>query len=634
MAQKNSFKPPVGVARAAERALQWISEGKQGSGFTNVGRQRAAQLAAREAVSADTIKRMKSFFARHAVDRDASGFRLGEKGYPSAGRVAWDAWGGDAGRTWANTIANKIDRELKKQSCPIATQNPTINTINQDQAVKIANYGPTDPKLPNDRFWQERAERFETTPELIKARICGNCAAFDTSDDMKACIIEGAETEPSYRFNNDLPQGHAVAIEEKRNLLASINAGEVGYCHIFKFKCAAARTCDAWNSTFEKHQQGTHDQETHGNWAGEGSSSGKVYRTANFEEAVARLAKGEVVELKDVQAVHTFVKDLHDYAVDAKKRGEDAPSLDLCKVSVPKTNLFCGKSLGIERVDMPQLSGTPREGSEAAKLPRTKSGNVNVGKQFTDYLERKNVEVRERTVKASSLSASQSQLVGPKVAALMDLGADELADERIFVSRDGYVIDGHHRWAASVGLDASDNQLGDVDIKVVEIDMPIAKVLKEANKFTRRIGIEPQVAKALVSYGNNSYTLKKEQERRYTLGPLYIPDRVDAHGEFTDADELQKAVWKYVQDGDRRIRLQHNRDVVAGEWVEVMTWPYEMTIEHQMADGSVQKAEYPANTVFMGVVWKDWAWNLVKEGKVRGYSIGGKAERIDVELDD
>jgi hypothetical protein len=79
-----------------------------------------------------------------------------------------------------------------------------------------------------------------------------------------------------------------------------------------------------------KHGSGTHDEETHGNWADGGSGSGQVYRTANFEEAVNRLAEGEIVELKNVGEVHTFVKDLHDYAVEAKSRGEKAPNLDLC----------------------------------------------------------------------------------------------------------------------------------------------------------------------------------------------------------------------------------------------------------------------------------------------------------------
>jgi hypothetical protein len=126
--------------------------------------------------------------------------------------------------------------------------------------------------------------------------------------------------------------------------------------------------------------------------------------------------------------------------------------------------------------------------------------------------------------------------------------------------------------------------------------------------------------------------IKANEERRFTLGPMYIPDRVDAHGEWTDAEELQKAVWDYVKSGDRRIRLQHNKDIVAGEWVEVMTFPYELSVPMNAADGTITKVSYPANTVFLGVQWDEWAWDLVKAGKLRGYSIGGKAVRMMADI--
>lgn len=103
-AADNTYSPPAGVQNAAKRALKWISEGKAGGGFTSVGRRRASQLASGASVSRDTVARMKSYFARHGVDRKATGFNSGQEGYPSPGRVAWDAWGGTAGQAWVNRI--------------------------------------------------------------------------------------------------------------------------------------------------------------------------------------------------------------------------------------------------------------------------------------------------------------------------------------------------------------------------------------------------------------------------------------------------------------------------------------------------------------------------------------------------
>lgn len=131
-----------------------------------------------------------------------------------------------------------------------------------------------------------------------------------------------------------------------------------------------------------------------------------------------------------------------------------------------------------------------------------------------------------------------------------------------------------------------------------------------------------------------SYEVSKaEGDKRYTLGAMYIPNVIDAHNEWTDGEELQKAVWDYVRTNDRRIRLQHNKDIVAGEWVEIMAFPYELTIPIHNADGTETNHTYPANTVFLGVVWEPWAWEKVQKGEILGYSIGGKAERLYVDME-
>lgn len=107
-----TYNPPAGVASAAKRALAWIKDGKAGDGFTSVGRYRAEQLASGVGIGWDTVQRMRNYFGRHSNDSQATGFSSGEEGYPSPGRVAWDAWGGDAGRSWVNQA--KFDPEDKK----------------------------------------------------------------------------------------------------------------------------------------------------------------------------------------------------------------------------------------------------------------------------------------------------------------------------------------------------------------------------------------------------------------------------------------------------------------------------------------------------------------------------------------
>jgi hypothetical protein len=110
-----SHVPPQSVRSNASRGLEMRREHGRGGlspqeaheqGIGS-GVSRAATLASGKAVPTETVKRMHAYFARHEKDKQAEGFREGEKGYPSAGRVAWDLWGGDAGKAWADSIAAK-----------------------------------------------------------------------------------------------------------------------------------------------------------------------------------------------------------------------------------------------------------------------------------------------------------------------------------------------------------------------------------------------------------------------------------------------------------------------------------------------------------------------------------------------
>lgn len=100
--------PPAAVAAAAKKGLELRA--KFGRGGTEVGVHRAEGLAARHAVTAEDVVHISSYFARHAVDKDAKSHEWGDDGDPSAGYIAWLLWGGDAGRKWADGLKAKLDK--------------------------------------------------------------------------------------------------------------------------------------------------------------------------------------------------------------------------------------------------------------------------------------------------------------------------------------------------------------------------------------------------------------------------------------------------------------------------------------------------------------------------------------------
>ena len=98
--------PTEGMREEAERYRAWKAEGNAGG--TEVAASRASQILSGEELSPATVIAMSAWFARHEVDKQGEGFNPDEDGYPSPGRVAWAAWGGDAGQSWSNAKGSRI----------------------------------------------------------------------------------------------------------------------------------------------------------------------------------------------------------------------------------------------------------------------------------------------------------------------------------------------------------------------------------------------------------------------------------------------------------------------------------------------------------------------------------------------
>lgn len=222
-----------------------------------------------------------------------------------------------------------------------------------------------------------------------------------------------------------------------------------------------------------------------------GSDAEKIFVGDDVQRAADLLAAGYRVELDQPRTVSTLLDELNRRVKDAIAKGEDAPSINICDISVPKTNLFCAESKGIPRSQMPQLSGIPVPGSRADDLPKNDKGEVDLSDLFREQLAQEGITITDETEGAAYLRATQSELNGPKVAGIAGAIMDgvEIGGAPLFVSSDDYIVDGHHRWAALVGVDSSDGQLGDITMDIQRVDMPILELLDRANRFADEMGI-------------------------------------------------------------------------------------------------------------------------------------------------
>jgi hypothetical protein len=244
-----------GVKNNAKRGIE-LNETNGNKCATQTGKVRAQQLAKGEPISVDTIKRMYSYLSRAEVYYDQA------ESSSDCGNISFLLWGGKAALSWSRNKLRELGLLQENEAqpsipnssypgqaasgsiapallgdvppvlqdfaqCPEATQNVAVNLYNRQIAVKQANYGPLNPNEPNEEYWEEKAGQFEGDVKAAKKALCGNCAFFYRTKEILDCIAEGLGNEGVDPYD-------------------SIEAGELGYCEAFHFKCAGSRTCSAW----------------------------------------------------------------------------------------------------------------------------------------------------------------------------------------------------------------------------------------------------------------------------------------------------------------------------------------------------------------------------------------------------
>jgi len=162
----DGFVPPKGVQENAKRGLELREEFKRGG--TMVGVARARDLSNGKSLPLETINRMVSYFARHEVDK--KGKDWGNASNPSRGYIAWLLWGGDAGKTWADSISQRAKKKDKSMTTDLAhSYAAIIKQEKQDDGTLLVYGKATDDALDIDQQicdagWLDRAmpEWFKT----------------------------------------------------------------------------------------------------------------------------------------------------------------------------------------------------------------------------------------------------------------------------------------------------------------------------------------------------------------------------------------------------------------------------------------------------------------------------------------
>jgi HK97 family phage prohead protease len=182
------------MVEEAQKGLDWRSE--FGRGGTAVGIARARDIVNGRNLPIGTVRRMNSFFARHEVDKEAEGFRPGEDGFPSNGRIAWALWGGDAGQTWSARIVGSMEEKAAEPMTearedeglyPLA---PRQNAIYDDLEDIVDIFGQFDQGIGADGSHYVGPE---ANPFAAEGMVCSSCAFYEGP---RACEIVAGDIDP------------------------------------------------------------------------------------------------------------------------------------------------------------------------------------------------------------------------------------------------------------------------------------------------------------------------------------------------------------------------------------------------------------------------------------------------------
>ena len=184
--------------------------------------------------------------------------------------------------------------------------------------------------------------------------------------------------------------------------------------------------------------------------------------SGSLEERAEKLANGERIQVTKKEAKKIM-------KIMAKR--EDDP--DLTNMHIEDTLLYDEDNLGIPRNKMPQVP------SDTKAI-------------FVTEMEKRGARVQRGVADPSKLHPIQKEMSASKVGLIMkklrEKGMKTDDGGRIIISKDNYVIDGHHRWAAAAMLSFEDSS---IKLPVIRVDMNHKDLIAATLAWNDATGIKP-----------------------------------------------------------------------------------------------------------------------------------------------
>lgn len=215
-----NLTPTDAMAKEAQKGLDWRKE--FGRGGTEVGVARARQLVNQQEVSAETVRRMHSYFSRHEVDKEGEGFSPGEDGYPSAGRIAWALWGGDVGQIWARNKDRQLDKIDEDETRAIEDEFPdkTVTALENKVEEHNEEHGSAKSKRVTlgmlAKVYKRGVGAYNTNPQSVRPSVSSEEQWAMARVNSFLFAVRNGKYRSGKHDTDLLPEGHPMKTEDER----------------------------------------------------------------------------------------------------------------------------------------------------------------------------------------------------------------------------------------------------------------------------------------------------------------------------------------------------------------------------------------------------------------------------------
>ena len=341
-----------------------------------------------------------------------------------------------------------------------------------------------------------------------------------------------ADTEPDdvWEFNADHCQKHLGGAVEHAGKLAQ---------HFRDNYPDVARWLDGLDEITSPAEEGGDGKQQHARYAkGDGTVSAQMANGETISGQAGRPKAGTITSQLDLSAA-SQAKAHATASATAKAHAREHERRDLHgRWTADGDVMHYSGSLGVDRQDMPQISGTLADGRYAP--------SSEMMPKFLDHLKAKGVTVTRERVPAGSLKPTQTTGDMRAVRGIAgSLASGEMKDTKpALVSSDGRVIDGHHQWAAHVLGEAEGKRTGSAPGEpVIRADLPAGKLMDEARQFAKDQGIQnrktgvaanPQYARPEPRTVAQQAAPKDSLEKHTRPDGTLTPERAALHRQIVD----------------------------------------------------------------------------------------------------